>query len=143
MGIVSIIFSLKTGVDLLRQNNYSAIRRLPCENGNRMRRTRRNYVGIKNPQKKIEDVLPSLLCEMEKRHFGKSEQIIEQWSEIIGPRFSKLAKATFFKDGALHVMVKTATLYSLLVQHEKPRLLKQIQKKFPNESIYNIVFRIG
>ena len=106
-------------------------------------RTKRDYNGHLNPQKKIEDVLPSILYNIEKDCMGKSELIIQQWAQIIGPKFAPLATAVSFKDGVLQVRVKTATLYSLLVQHEKARLLDQLRKKFPNQTISNINFRIG
>lgn len=45
-----------------------------------------------------------------------------------------------FFDGVLTVKVKSATLYSLLCHHEKPRLLKQLQRKFP---VRQLVLRAG
>jgi len=41
------------------------------------------------------------------------------------------------------VKVRNAALHSILVQQEKGKLLKKLQKKFPEAEIKNIIFRIG
>ena len=46
-------------------------------------------------------------------------------------------------EGVLTVRVKNATLYSLLVQHEKERLLKALQKKFSKGAVCQLVFKVG
>lgn len=69
--------------------------------------------------------------------------ILSAWPEIIGPRLAGMAEACAFNDGVLLVKVKNSTLYSLLSQSDKPKLINTLRQKFPNVSIKNIVFRIG
>lgn len=65
------------------------------------------------------------------------------WPAIIGPKLCQMTKAVSFEEGTLTVLVKNSTLYSLLVKHDKMRILKLLRDKFPNTTINNIVFRIG
>ena len=58
----------------------------------------------------------------------------------MGEKMAPMTKPVSFADGVLTVKVKSSTLYSLLVAHEKPRLLGRLKEKF---SIRNLVFRVG
>lgn len=103
-------------------------------------RTPRNYQGIQNPAKKISDLLPDILAEIGKKRGDPMDEITVLWNHLLGEKMAPLAKPVSFAEGVLTVKVKSSTLYSLLCQHEKPRLLKKMQEKF---SIRNILFRIG
>ncbi len=103
-------------------------------------RTPRNYEGIENPGKKIQDLLPGILNEIGKKAGDPREEIFREWFVLIGEKMAPLTEPISLSDGVLTVKVKSSTLYSLLCQHEKPRLLKRMQEKF---SIRNLVFRIG
>ena len=103
-------------------------------------RTPRNYNGTNLPGKKIGDLLPEILAGIEKRTGDDREAVYRLWYALIGEKMAPLTQAVSLKDGVLTVKVKSATLYSLLCQHEKPRLLKGLQEKFP---IQNILFRVG
>lgn len=107
------------------------------------KRTPRNYNGISSPHKEIKEILPSLLFQIEKSSFSSDHTILSAWPEIIGEKLSSFTEAVSFKEGVLFVKVKTQTLYSLLCQHEKERLLHVLQKKFPDAQIRKIVFRMG
>lgn len=65
------------------------------------------------------------------------------WPEIIGPKFAPMTQALSFEEGVLTVTVRNSSLFSLLTQHDKPRLLKSMQAKLPSTTIKNIYFRIG
>lgn len=104
------------------------------------RRTPRNYAGIENPSKKIADLLPDILSELSKKSGDPREEIFQFWRSLIGEKMAPLTDPISFVDGVLTVKVKSSTLYSLLVTHERPRLLERLQEKF---SIRNLIFRVG
>ena len=85
----------------------------------------------------LPDVLNKIGVEFEKR----PTRVIEAWPEIIGKQLAPMTKAIKVEKGCLFVEVKSATLYSLLEQYEKPRLLKKVQQKFSRSGIRKIVFR--
>jgi hypothetical protein len=93
--------------------------------------------------KHLKDLLPSALHEIEKNKSKRPDLVVAGWSEIIEPKWRSMTQAISFEKGQLVVKVKNTALYSLLVQQEKPRLLADLQKKFPAAGLKNIVFRIG
>ena len=103
-------------------------------------RTPRNFDGTKNPGKKIQDLLPEILSSIERSKGDDAPAVYRFWSTLLGEQMAPLTEPVSFKEGVLTVKVKSATLYSLLCQHEKARLLKRLQEKF---SVRNILFRIG
>lgn len=103
-------------------------------------RTSRNFDGIVPPGKKIKDLLPELLGEISKKSDNPWQEIFQAWKALLGEQMASWTEPVSFIEGVLTVKVKNATLYSLLCQHEKPRLLKQLQKKFP---IRKLLFRVG
>ena len=102
-------------------------------------RTPRNYRGTESPVKKMADLLPDLLNELGRKTGDRSEEVFRFWFQLMGDK-GPLTNPVSFIDGVLTVKVKSSTLYSLLCQHERPRLLAQLQEKF---SIRNLVFRVG
>ncbi|MDE3046111.1 MAG: DUF721 domain-containing protein [Verrucomicrobiota bacterium] len=105
-----------------------------------IRRTPRNYDGIENPSKQLSDLLGEGLKAIREKAGQSSEEIFSAWPQIIGEQMAPLTEAVSFDDGILTVKVKSSTLYSLLSQHERPRLLKRLQEKF---SIRGLKFRVG
>ena len=103
-------------------------------------RTPRNYSGTQNPAKKISEILPEVVSDLGRKAKIPNDAIFEVWNELIGEKMAPLTKPISFVDEVFTVKVKSSTLYSLLVTHEKPRLLGRHQKKF---SIRNIIFRVG
>lgn len=65
------------------------------------------------------------------------------WPDVVGPLLAPMTKVVSFVDGILTVKVKNSTLYSLLSQTEKARLIKNLRDKFPQTSIRTINFRLG
>jgi hypothetical protein len=106
-----------------------------------MQRTPKNYDGIAPPAKTIRELLPAVLGRI--RAPAKTPNILEVWPGIIGPKMAPMTKALSFEKGILAVAVRSSTLYSLLCQHEKPRLLRQLQEQFPENQVRDIAFRIG
>jgi len=103
-------------------------------------RTPRNYFGTENPAKKMADLLPDVLGSISKKAADPREELFRFWNELMGEKMAPLTEPVSFADGVLTVKVKSSTLYSLLVAHERPRLLGRLKEKF---SIRNLVFRVG
>lgn len=106
-------------------------------------RVPKDYDGSNTTSKSIHELLPQVLKDIGKNYHERGDLVIALWPEVIGPKFSSMAKAISFVDGQLTVVVTNSTLFSLLVKHEKHRLLKTIQEKLPSTNINNIFFRIG
>lgn len=100
----------------------------------------KNYSGVENPAKKGADLLPEVLREIGKKAGNRSEEVFAYWTQLIGEKMASLTRPVSYVDGVLTVNVKSSTLYSLLCQHERTRLLGQLQEKFP---VRNLVFRVG
>ena len=103
-------------------------------------RTPKNYFGTQNPVKKIGDLLPEVLSDLGRKVQDPREEIFQYWRELMGEKMAPLTEPVSFVDGVLTVKVKSSTLYSLLVTHERSRLLSRLQEKF---SIRNLLFRVG
>ncbi len=54
-----------------------------------------------------------------------------------------MTEAISFEKGMLVVKVRNTALYSLLVQHEKPKLVAEMQRRCPEAGLKSIVFRVG
>ena len=106
-------------------------------------RTPKNYDGTQGTTKQLCHMLPQVLEKMGRNFKDRPDLILAYWPELIGERLAGMTEAVSFIDGVLTVKVKNSSLYSLLSAHEKPRLIKALQAKFPSTSIRNIIFRIG
>ena len=93
--------------------------------------------------KHLKDLLPSVLREIEGKRDERPDAILEGWSQVVDEKWRAMTQAISFEKGQLVVKVKNAALYSVLVQQEREKLLKKLQKKFPEAKIKNIIFRIG
>lgn len=107
------------------------------------RRTPRNFDGTKVTTHAIHQLLPQMLLAMEEKAQKNMGEIALQWKEIIGEKMAGMTEVQSFVEGILTIKVKNSTLYSLLCQHEKKRLLSALQKKCPKEKIDDLKFRIG
>ena len=110
---------------------------------NSHRRTPKNYDGTELTTRKITDVLPLVLAKVSEVYQDRPDLVLNAWNDVIGPQLSIMTQAVSFTDGVLFVKVKNSSLYHLLNQYEKPRLLKNLRQKFPKIAIHNIQFRIG
>jgi hypothetical protein len=107
------------------------------------RRTPRNYDGTEVTTRALGDLIPVVLSKITEVNRDRPDLILAAWPGIIGSNLAAMTKAVSFSDGFLVVKVKNSTLYSLLNQNEKPKLLSILRKKFPNVTIHNIMFRMG
>lgn len=107
------------------------------------KRTPKNYDGTRVTNHTLNDLLPSILAQIGERHELRPDLLLAAWPEVIGAKLAGMTRALSFRDEVLVVAVRNSTLYSLLHQHEKHRLLKALREKFPQVPIKNILFRIG
>ncbi|MBM3191488.1 MAG: DUF721 domain-containing protein [Chlamydiae bacterium] len=106
-------------------------------------RVPRNYEGLQPTGKQIKDLLGSVLQQVEKCVQDRPDELIGAWPSMVGEKMASMTQAVSFVEGTFLVKVHNATLYSLLSQHERPRLLKQMQEKFPHLKVKKITFRMG
>lgn len=100
-----------------------------------------NRAGLTNKQ--LKDLLPKALSSIGALHRDRPDLIVAAWPQVIGEKLAAMTNAVSFDKGVLYVKVRNSTLYSLLAQHERGRLLKSLREKFPSVEIKNIHFRIG
>ena len=93
--------------------------------------------------KQIKDLLPKVLAEIGALHRDRPDLIVQAWPDIIGEKLAPMTKPVSFDRGILTVKVSNSTLYSLLSQHERGRLLTCLKQRFPSVEFKNIYFRIG
>ena len=103
-------------------------------------RTRRHFDGTLPTGKKISDLLPQILVDIGNKTNDEQESIFHMWFSLIGEKMAPFTKPLSLKNGVLTIKVKSATLYALLCQSERPLLLKALQAKF---QVKDIVFRVG
>ncbi len=99
--------------------------------------------GTEQTNKQLKELLPKVLGSIGALHRDRPDLILAAWPQIIGDKLAPMAKAFAFEKGVLSVKVSNSTLYSLLSQHERGRLIKRLREKFPSVEIKNIHFRLG
>jgi hypothetical protein len=107
------------------------------------RKNPKNYDGTKTTQHHLQNLLPAVFQGLFDRRQQRPDLILAYWPELIGPKFCQMTEALSFDEGVLTVRVKNASLYSILCQHEKSRLVTRLKEQFPKASIKTIHFRIG
>ena len=109
----------------------------------RLKRTPRNYDQVDPTNKEISNLLQEWMAKASHSFQDRPDLILLSWPEIIGEKLAPMTTALSFVEGVLTVRVRNSSLYSLLVQHERNRLLGVLRQKFPSVKIVNIVFRLG
>ncbi len=107
------------------------------------RRFAKENAGTCTTTQSVADMLSTFLNRIQRARKDKPEEIIAAWPQLIGEKYAPMTQAIGFSSGVLRVIVKNSTLYSLLVQNEKPRLIRILRKQFPHADIRDIAFRIG
>lgn len=108
-----------------------------------LHRKSKNYDGTEITTHKFTDLLPRVLTQIHHAYQDRPDLILACWPEVIGQKLASMTQAVSFHEGVLIVKVKNSTLYSLLSQQDKPRILNRLREKFPSVMIKNIFFRIG
>jgi len=107
------------------------------------RRTPRNYSGIANTSHNLYELLPNILKRIGRSYSNRLDLIMLSWPEIIGPKLAKMTRVVAYENAVLLVCVSNSTLYSLLVQNYKPKILRDIKRCFPDLKIKDIKFKIS
>ena len=100
----------------------------------------RHFDGTQKTGVKIGDLLPEILHGISRKTLVPQEAVFQEWLILIGEKMAPMTQPVSLNEWVLTVKVKSSTLYSLLCQHEKPRLLRKLQEKFP---VRDLVFRVG
>ena len=108
-----------------------------------MRRPSRGYDGIQPTSRHLQDLLPKMRENLVQKFKSQPNEILKAWEQLVGPKIAAMSEAISFDHGVLRVRVTNSTLYSLLMEHEKERLLLKLKKSFPKTCFQNIVFRLG
>lgn len=102
-----------------------------------------HYDGHLPTTRHINQVLPRILHDIGKRYHDRPDLVLAAWPDVIGSKLAPMAQAVSFCDGFLVVKVNNSTLYSLLSQNDKPRLIQNLRDKFPQTVIKSILFQLG
>lgn len=108
-----------------------------------MQRTPKNYEGTGSTSHRIVDVLPEVLLKISEGYSERPDLVLASWPSLVGENIAPMTEALSFSEGVLKVKVKNSTLYSLLCQKERGRLLGALKKQFPNIEIRALHFRMG
>ncbi len=111
--------------------------------GSNYQRTPKNYRGTALTTRRMSELLPDVLRQINQVYRHRPDLILASWPEIIGSKLAAMTQAVAFKEGILHIKVRNSTLHSLLSQYDKQRLLAKLREKFPDSMIKGISFRIG
>ena len=109
----------------------------------KIKRVPKNYNGKMPTSRQIKHLLPYILTGICSKLEDNPSQISSIWQEVVGEKIARLTQVIELNEGVLKVKVDNSTLYSLLVEHEKQRLLKILQTRLPKLKIKNLLFRIG
>lgn len=93
--------------------------------------------------KNASDLLPKILCSIEKKYKSNPSNVVESWPKIIGSKLAPMTQVVGLVDGVLTVKVKSSTLYSLLNNYEKDKLLEKLQSNFSEKIIQKLCFKLG
>ena len=107
------------------------------------KRNPQGYNGTEVTSYDMRMLLPQILGQIGEKQKDRPDLILVAWPQIIGSQLAPMTKALSFDGGILLVKVNNSTLYSLLSQHEKGRLLSCLRERFPAVEIKNIIFRLG
>lgn len=92
---------------------------------------------------KFADLLGKVLGQIQEKFQDRPDLILAAWPQIVGPQIAQMTRAVSFDKGIFLVHVKTSTLYALLHQREKGRLLKMLRTQFPQAKIQDLIFKLG
>jgi len=101
------------------------------------------YDGTSTTTRHICQLLPRFLENIGRKFEERPDLVLAAWPEVIGSQLAPMTQAISFSEGVLTVRVNNSTLYSLLTQNDKPRLIKNLRDKFPATPIKTIFFRLG
>jgi hypothetical protein len=87
--------------------------------------------------------MPAVLSKIKRDVDIGSEAIFSLWPTIVGEKLAPMTEVVSFVDGNLTVKVKNSSLLSLLMTHDKPRILKRLKEIYPGSTLKNVFFKMG
>lgn len=106
-------------------------------------RTPKNYDGTKCTNHSLAGLLPSVLSQVKKLVEVDTQSIFSLWPQIVGEKLAPMTEVVSFVEGNLTVKVKNSTLLSLLMTHDKSRILKRLKEIYPKNTLKNVFFKMG
>ena len=73
----------------------------------------------------------------------QEDQVLEAWTELVGPFISKHASPLKLAQGVLHVRVLQSTVHYELDRVWKPQILQKFRARFGQRTIREIRFKLG
>ncbi len=107
------------------------------------RRTPKYYDGPRVTTHHLDALAAAVLRDVAACLQERPDLVLAAWPGVIGPSVASMTEAVSFTAGVLLVRVKNSTLFSLLSQREKPKILLTLRRKLPKTTIYDIVFRMS
>lgn len=104
------------------------------------RNVARNFDGTAPTGTAIHSLLPQILHAIGRKVEEPWQAVFQEWTYLAGERFSGRARPVSFADGILTVAVTGSSFLSILQMYERPRILKEMKKKF---LIQDIVLKLG
>lgn len=104
------------------------------------KRTPRDYDGTESTCKKLKDIVPFILKELERKIAKQYMKLIDAWPSICGTMFAKYTSATI-KDDILIINVKNSTVLSQLHRNQHA-YMQRIYELFPHKPVDSIKFRM-
>ena len=107
------------------------------------KRLPRSYDGHRTTLRHVSRIAPGLLKKLSPDQCQQHKLVLNAWAAVVGPAVAGMTRAIDFSQGILTVKVTNSSLYALLRNREKSRVLCLLRKKFPNVTIQDILFRMG
>lgn len=101
------------------------------------------YDGSGTTSRLVCELVPGVMNKITQAVEERPDLVLAAWPEIIGAQLAPMTEVVSFSQGVLSVKVKNATLYSLLSQREKGRILAHLKKRFPKTTFVAVNFRMG
>lgn len=108
-----------------------------------MRRTPKNYDGTAVTAHRMDHILNEMFLNISDKYQDRPDLILTAWPSVVGDKIAPMTEAVSFQEGVLLVKVKNSTLYSLLCQKERGRLMGALKKKFPKVELRALHFKMG
>lgn len=93
--------------------------------------------------KKIGDLLPGVLKELQTPEKELRRKLVDSWRAIAGPKIAPHSKPSLSPDGTLFVWVDQASLACELNQKYSGALLKRVQAVLGEKNVKKIYIRVG
>lgn len=101
------------------------------------------YDGSKYTSVQMKDLLGKLIRQAHLVHEAQGEELFKAWPEVVGVQIARMTQPKSFVQGIFTVKVKNSTLLSLLVQKDKPHILRKLKERFPTAKIVGLHFCMG